>query len=79
MSKLFSINLTDLAKGAVTAAFTTILGMVYTALQSGHLPAMEDWKGIGMAALAAFGGYIAKNLFTNSNGELLASEKPLND
>ncbi len=79
MSKLFTINLADLAKGAVTAALTTILGMVYAILNSGGFPTAADWKTIGMAALTAFGGYVFKNLLTNSNGELLASEKPAND
>lgn len=79
MSKLFSVNFTDLAKGAATAAFTTILAMLYAILNAGGMPTSADWKNIGMAAAAAFGGYIAKNLFTNSSGELLASEKPAND
>jgi len=29
--------------------------------------------------LTALGAYIAKNLFTNGNGEFLAAEKPAND
>jgi hypothetical protein len=79
MSKLFTINFSDLAKGAVVAALATVLGMVSTILNAGHFPNAEDWKSIGMAAATALGAYIAKNLFTNSNGELLAAEKPAND
>jgi hypothetical protein len=80
MSKLFTINLADLAKGAIVAALATVLCMVSTILNAGHFPNGEDWKSIGMAALTALGAYIAKNLFTNGNGEFLASEKkPLND
>ena len=80
MSKLFTINLADLAKGAIVAALATVLGMVSTMLSAGHLPTGEEWRSIGMAALTALGAYIAKNLFTNGNGEFLASEKkPLND
>lgn len=79
MSKLFTINFSDLAKGAVVAALATVLGMVSTILNEGHFPNAADWKEIGMAAATALGAYIAKNLFTNSNGELLASEKPAND
>jgi hypothetical protein len=79
MSKLFTINLADLAKGAIVAALATILGMLSTILSAGHLPVGDDWKNIGAAALTALGAYIAKNLFTNSGGEFLAAEKPAND
>lgn len=80
MSKFFTINLADLAKGAIVAALATVLAMVSTILESGTLPTGADWKGIGMAALTALGAYIAKNLFTNSGGEFLSTEKkPLND
>lgn len=79
MSKLFTINLADLAKGAIVAALATVLGMVSTILNAGHFPSGSDWKEIGMAAATALGAYIAKNLFTNSGGEFLAAEKPAND
>ena len=76
MSKFLQVNLADLAKGAIVAALATVLGMVTTILNSGHLPTGSDWKGIAMAALTALGAYVAKNLFTNSEGGFLAKEKP---
>lgn len=80
MSKLFTVNFTDIAKGAIVAALATVLGMASTILNAGHFPNAADWKAIGVAAATALGAYIAKNLFTNSGGEFLASEKkPLND
>ena len=76
MSKFLQVNLADLAKGAIVAALATVLGMVTTILNSGHFPTASDLKGIAMAALTALGAYVAKNLFTNSEGAFLAKEKP---
>lgn len=71
MSNLFSLNLRDLVKGAVVAALAVIAAAVTTSLEAGALPSVEQWKGIGWSGLMAFSAYLLKNLFTNSNDEIL--------
>ena len=74
MSNLFSLNLRDLVKGAVVAALAVIAAAVTTSLEAGALPTIEQWKGIGWSGLMAFAAYLLKNLFTNSNDEILKPE-----
>lgn len=74
MSNLFSLNLRDLVKGAVVAALAVIAAAVTTSLEAGAVPTLEQWKGIGWSGLMAGAAYLFKNLFTNSNDEILKPE-----
>ena len=74
MSNLFSLNLRDLVKGAVVAALAVIAAAVTTSLEAGSVPTLEQWKGIGWSGLMAGAAYLLKNLFTNSNDEILKPE-----
>lgn len=73
MSKLFSLNSSDFLKGLLLAVLTSVITIVYSSLQSGSLT--FDYKLIGTTALSSALAYIMKNLVTNSNGEILKSEK----
>jgi hypothetical protein len=79
MSKLFTVNLTDLVKGAILTALAGVLGTLSTLLQDGHFPTGDDWKSIGAAALTALAAYITKNMFTNSGGEFMKAENPVQE
>lgn len=74
MSNLFSLNLRDLVKGAVVAALAVIAAAVTTSLEAGAVPTLEQWKGIGWSGLMAGAAYLLKNLFTNSNDEIMKPE-----
>lgn len=76
MSKFLNLNFRDLVKGAVIAALAVIVAALSASLEAGSLPTIEQWKGIGWSGLMAFAAYLLKNLFTNSNDELLQPEKP---
>ena len=73
MSKLFSLNLKDFAKGLFLVVLTAVITVIYTTLQAGSLN--FDWKMIGSTALIAGLSYILKQLTTNSKGDLLKPEK----
>jgi hypothetical protein len=68
-SKFFNLNLKDFLKGSIVAVLTalgTFLGSVSNA----------DLASIGKAAIIAFLAYLVKNLFTNSDGQILKIETP---
>lgn len=74
-SKFGNINLKDLGKGFVVAVFTAVIFGVNESLQSGVLPDLAKMKSIGIIALSAGLAYLAKNLFSNKEGEVFASDK----
>jgi hypothetical protein len=77
MSKLFSINGLDVLKGFLVAAGTVIITGIYTSLQSGALPSVAVLEQLGTAGLGAGIAYLLKNFFTNSTGQIAASETPV--
>ncbi len=74
MSSFLKINFFDILKGVLVAAFTVILGGVYTALKAGTLPTVASLEQLGMAGLTAGLAYLVKQLLTNSSGVPLATE-----
>ncbi len=74
MSSFLKINFFDVLKGVLVAAFTVIVGGVYTSLQAGALPTVANLEQLGMAGLTAGLGYLVKQFFTNSSGTPLATE-----
>jgi hypothetical protein len=74
-SKLFKWSGWDLLKGAVMAALGVIFSGAYQWFSNGQFPTtLAQWKPVLITGLSAFVGYMLKNLFTNSAGQLLASE-----
>ena len=74
MSNYLNLNLRDLAKGAIVAALAVIAAALTTSLEAGALPTVEQWKGIGWSGLMAGVAYLLKNLFTNSDDQILKPE-----
>lgn len=62
-SKMWTINLLDLGKGALVAAITAGLMVIQQAIDAGGLKGI-NWELVGGAALAAGVGYIVKNWLT---------------
>ena len=75
-SKLGKLSLKDLMKGGITAVMTAVLTGLYSIIDNGRMPTMDDVKFIGTNGLLAFGGYIFKNLGTNSEDKFLGKETP---
>ena len=78
-SKMFSLNGKDLLKGFVVAVSMAVLTGVYTAIEAGNFA--FTWAFFQPVLITGLGGGIAcliKNLFTNSNDEILDSEKAQN-
>jgi hypothetical protein len=74
-SRFLNINWGDLGKGLLIAFLTALLGGVLELLQSGELPVTwAMWAPIFELSLAAAVSYLLKNMFTNSEGEIMRSE-----
>lgn len=71
-SKFLALNTLDLVKGLITAIFGAVSGIILPIIQSGSFSI--DWMMVVRAALAAAFGYLAKNLFTNSDGQFMKKE-----
>ena len=65
-SKQFTVNWLDLGKSILIAAITTVLLMLYPIINASRLPTVEEWKNMGLAALASGLSYVIKNFFTPS-------------
>jgi hypothetical protein len=56
------LNLADFAKGAIVSVLSTVLPIILDTLKAGSLT--FNWKTIATVAIAAFIGYILKQLGT---------------
>ena len=74
MSSYLKLNLNDLFKWCVTAIIWAIFTAWYHLVSSGTEFSLASMKTIAMAGLMAGLAYMAKNLITNSQGNLLQSE-----
>jgi hypothetical protein len=64
-SKLLSLNLFDLAKGAIVASFMAIITAIGQAINNKQLPQTKDeWLNIFILGLGAGIAYLIKNLFS---------------
>lgn len=75
ISGLFKLNLRDISKGAVSAVVAAVLFAVVGAFGEPNFSVFTaDWLAIGTmatnAAVAAFVGYLGKNLLTDENGKV---------
>jgi hypothetical protein len=76
MKSLFlSLNLNDLLKGFIVAAFAAIGTAILPLLESGTLPTLANLGAAGIAGLTAGLAYLAKNFLSNSNNVPFATEK----
>jgi VIT1/CCC1 family predicted Fe2+/Mn2+ transporter len=73
-SKFLTLNVRDFLKGLLLAVLTAVITFMYDAIQSGTLFEPGWVKKAGMVALAALLAYLIKNLFTNTQGEILTPE-----
>lgn len=78
-SKIFSLHISDFAKGLIVAIITALISGCMTSLNKGTLPDLADLKAIAITALAAGLAYLSKNLLSNSEGKFLKSEPEPND
>jgi hypothetical protein len=73
ISKFLTLNQKDFLKGLLLSVLTAVVTIVYKSVEAGSLTFY--WKAIGTTALATALSYLLKNLLTNSQGEILKSEK----
>lgn len=75
-SKFLNINWKDIGRGLLVAFLTALLGGILTSLQNGEIPiTWAAFQPILELSLMAGVSYLLKNLFTNSEGKLMRSEK----
>lgn len=74
-SKFLSLDTKDAINGFVVAFLSAALTAVLATLDSGALPTLAEVKSAGIIGLTAGLSYLIKNVLTNSNGELIKSEK----
>ena len=74
-ANFLNLNWNDFGKGAVVAVLTAVFATLTTLLQTGELFNKSSLPVIGTAAFTAFIAYLSKNLFTNSQNQLLVTEK----
>lgn len=73
-SAFLSLNWQDVGKGLVVAVLTAVLSAIIDVIGDGSLPTAEEWKHIAGIAVTAGGGYLLKNVLSNSNGQPLKTE-----
>jgi hypothetical protein len=69
------LNSSDILKGCVVAALSSILNAVVMILGTGALPTLENLRTQAIVGLSAGMAYLVKNLLTNSKDQLLRGEK----
>ena len=74
-SNFLSLNLKDFGKGLFLAVVAAVLTFAYNALQAGTLFDKATWGKMGIAALTTALAYIMKQFITNSQNQLMVSEK----
>jgi hypothetical protein len=71
MSDFLKLNGKDLFKGMLVAVLAIITSSLSVILDAGALPTAQEWLGIAKVAGTAAVSYLLKNMFTNSNDQLL--------
>lgn len=72
-SKFLGLNLSDAAKGVITAFLSAALLTLYNIIVNGW-PTSAELLDAARVGLAAAAGYILKNWLTNSDGETFKKE-----
>lgn len=73
-SEFLKLKKVDFWKGLIIAVLTAGITSLSTVLSNATDFASLNWQSIVIASIGGFVAYITKNLFTNSNGELLKKE-----
>ncbi len=73
-STLWTLRARDFLKGLVMAGLVPVFVIVQQSISANNL--VFNWKAIGMAAVAGFGGYLTKNFFSD---DVKAAQKTLAD
>ena len=75
MSNFLNLNAQDLLKGLTVAVLWVILTGVYTLYTSWSVISLASLEQIWLAGLMAWVSYLIKNVFTNSQWNLLQAEQ----
>ena len=76
LSSFMGLNVADVAKSVIMAFLGAFITGLYKFIELGTIPsAWAEWKPVVMAGAAAAIGYLIKNFFTNSEGQILKSDK----
>lgn len=73
-SDFLKLNLNDLLRGILVAVITALIAYLYGSFEAGTLEQL-NWKEMLLAGAGAGIAYLAKNLLTNSDGEIMKSEE----
>lgn len=73
-SKFLGLNVSDAVKGVFMAFVAAILTAIYAAISDGDWPSKAELIDSLRVGLTASLAYVLKNLFTNSDGEVLKKE-----
>jgi hypothetical protein len=73
-SNFGQLNMRDAIHGFIVAFLTAALSGLVTVLDAGHLPTAGELKAHALIGLTAGVSYILKNVFSNSNGQLLKKD-----
>ena len=74
-AKLFSLKWKDAIKGFIVAVITTVITVVFQAIQINEFPqTLNDWKVILIAGIGSGLAYIIKNFLTSSDDKFLTKE-----
>jgi hypothetical protein len=75
-SKLFRVNLRDLAHGAIGLFVGTFITALIQVMEGGNvLPTSEQLKKAAVGGLVVTLSYLLKQVFTNSEGRTMKREK----
>lgn len=74
-SKFLRLSKRDFFRGMIVAVLTATGTYLTVELQSGSAVDAEMFKRVGLSGLIALMAYLIKNLFTNTNDELLTTDK----
>lgn len=74
MSRVLRLNLTDFFKGFIVAIFTAALVVLEKLISSGIAFTWENLKPVALAALAAWVGYLLKNLLSSNQWQFLGKD-----
>lgn len=75
MSEFLKLKKADFWKGLFVAVLTAAITALSNSIATATDFASFNWQIIVLSSAGAFVAYITKNLFTNSDGKLLKSEK----
>lgn len=73
-SEFLKLKRADFWKGLIVAVLTAAVTGLSTAISTATDFASFNWQSVVLASAGGFVAYILKNLFTNSEGDILKAE-----